>query len=135
MSTQQQFLITVVVDGATLGVFDTLTGGDALANEVKHRPGGMGNEESLVSLPSYSPVMVTREYKRERDHELLRSLTGKGGRVTASVSEQPLDDEGNVWGKPTVYSGRFLGVKRGDADSTGEQPRMLELDISVSSVV
>jgi hypothetical protein len=135
MSTKMQFLITVVVDGQNIGVFDTWSGGDAVATESKHRPGGMGTEESYVSLPSYTSGAVTRVYKRERDHELLRTLTGKAGRVPASVTEQPLDDNGNAWGKPTVYSGRFLGPKRGDMDSTSDDPRMLELDISVTTVV
>jgi hypothetical protein len=134
ISTSQQYSVTVHIDGQNIGIFDTFSGGDALATEVKHRPGGMGDEESFASLVSYSPATVTRVYKRERDHEKLRNLTPKGGRVGMSVTEQPLDADGNVWGKPNVYSGRFLGVKRGDVDSTSGDPRMLELDMSVTSV-
>lgn len=134
MATEMQFLYTVVVDGQTIGVFDTMDGGDVIADEVKHRPGGMGSEVSYVALASPSAVTCTRVYERERDHELLRTLTPKAGRVLGSVTEQPLDDDGNTWGKPTVYSGRFLGVKRGNADSTSNDPRMLELDFSIITV-
>lgn len=134
MSSEQQFLVTVNIDGQNIGTFDTWSGGDALATETKHRPGGMGDEVSIAGLISYAAGTVTRVYERSRDHELLRTLTPKGGRVKASVTEQPLDDNGNVWGKPNVYTGRFMGVKRGDVDSTSGSPRMLELDISVTTV-
>lgn len=134
MSTEMQYLWTVVVDGKSLGVFDSLTGGDAVASESKHRPGGMGDEESYPSLPSYGPASVARVYKRQRDHELIRTLTAKAGRVSGSVTEQPLDADGNSWGQPTVYKGRFLGVKRGSGDSTSDSPRMFELDFSITSI-
>lgn len=128
------YSVTVIIDGQTIGVFDTFNGGDAIATSTKHRPGGMGEEKDYASLPSYSDITVSRVYERERDHELLRSLTRKAGRVPWSITEQPLDASGNAWGAPTVYSGRFLGVKRGDVDSTSGEPRMCELDGSVTSV-
>jgi len=134
MSTKQQYLYTVTVDGQVIGVFDTMTGGDALAPSAKHRPGGMGPEKSFAALASYSTVTVSRVYERERDHALLKQLTGKAGLVKGSVSEQPLGSDGKAWGKPTIYAGRFLGVKRGDGDSTSSDPRMFELDIDPVTV-
>lgn len=134
MSTKLNYLVTVTVGGVNLGTFDSLTGGDALAPSTKHRPGGMGPEKSYATLASYSTVTVSRVYERERDHELIRSLTGKAGVEKASVSEQPLGEDGKAWGKPTVYAGRFLGVKRGDTDSTSGDPRMFELDIDPVTV-
>jgi hypothetical protein len=128
LSSKQQFLITVVVDGISIGVFDTHSGGDSQAKGNKHRPGGMGDEVSYASLPSYSDLKVTRVYERNRDHELIRTLSAKSGLKPASMTEQPLDADGNAWGKPTVYTGRFLGLSRGDTDST------FELDIEVTSI-
>jgi hypothetical protein len=75
-----------------------------------------------------------RVYERTRDHELVRTLVGKAGIVNASVTEQPLDPNGAAWGNPIIYTGRFLGLTPGDADSTSETPRMFELDVEVTSV-
>ena len=130
----QQWLISVTVDGQQLGIFDKKTGGDVQAKGNKHRPGGMGPERSYVSLPVYSDLKVNRVYERTRDHELVRTLIGKAGIVNASISEQPLDANGVVFGAPLIYTGRFLGVNQGDADSTSENPRMFELDIEVTSI-
>lgn len=129
-----QFAVSAVVDGQTIGIFDTMSGGDVVSDESKHRPGGMGPEVSYVALPSPAQITVTRVYEKTRDHELIRTLTAKAGRVTGSITEQPLDEDGNAWGNPVVYSGRFLGVKRGDVDSTSNDPRMFELDFSIVTV-
>jgi hypothetical protein len=130
----QQWLITVTVDGKQLGIFDKKTGGDSMAKGNKHRPGGMGQERSYVSLITYSDLKVTRVYERTRDHELVRTLIGKGGIVNASVTEQPLDQNGAAFGTPIIYTGRFLGLNPGDADSTSESVRMFELDVEVTSI-
>jgi hypothetical protein len=134
VSSKQQWLITVQVDGMNLGVFDTKSGGDAMAKGNKHRPGGMGQEVSYASLASYSDLKLMRVAERQRDHELIRRLVSRAGRATASVTEQPLDPDGNVFGAPIIYTGRFLGVNPGDTDSTSEAPKMFELDIEVTSV-
>lgn len=134
MATEMQGLITVVVDGQSLGVFDTRSGGDVAATETKYRPGGMGPEKGYVALPSPAAVTVSRAYENERDVALMKVLQAKAGRVLGSVSEQPLDDEGNAYGAPTVFAGRFLGLKWGNADSMSNNVRKVELDFSITAV-
>lgn len=134
MSTKQSYLLSVVVDGIQLGTFDTKTGGAAMAKGNKHRPGGMGVEKSYVSLPSYSDMKLTRVYELARDHELARRLYGRSGVASASVTEQPLDANGVPYGNPIVYSGRFLGINPGDVDSNSEAPKMLEVDLEITTV-
>lgn len=134
MATVMQFHITANVDGAPLGTFDTHSGGDGVSKEVKHRPGGMGSEVTYVSLPSFTTLTISRVLERTRDWELERSLIAKAGRVGASVSLQPLDDDGHVWGKPLVYYGRFLGVKPPKADSNADTVAMWELDFAITAV-
>lgn len=134
MATAMQFLIHATVDGQQLGVFDTHQGGDAVAKEVKHRPGGMGPEVAYVSLPSYSTITVTRVMQRTRDWALEKSLIPKAGKVTGSVTIQPLDDDGNTWGDPMTYSGKFLGVKPPKTDSNSETVAMWELDFEIVTI-
>lgn len=134
VGTEQNYLVTVVVDGQALGVFDTFSGGDPAAQSVKHRPGGMGPEKSYATLPSYTDVTVGRVLEPARDWELIRQLTQKAGRVDASATVQPLDADGNIWGNPKTYNGTFLGIKDGKVDSTSDAIKMLEVDLSCTTV-
>lgn len=134
MSTAQQSLITVIIDGSPLGTFDTRTGGDTAAEPAKHRGGGMGTFKAYAALPDTEEVTVTRVYERERDHELLRRLRARAGRAVMVITEQPLDDDGARWGRPTVYTGRLSKVATGEVDSESGDPRMYELTQLVTVV-
>lgn len=133
MSTQQQSLITVTVDGEPWGVFDTLSGGDTTAEPTKRRSGG-GGMKSYAAFGDSDDVTVGRVYERERDHEKLRKARRRVGRAEMVVSEQPLDDDGAPWGKPTVYTGRLIGLAPGEADSNSSDVRMLELTAQIVDV-
>lgn len=117
MTTAQQFLITVIVDGRPLGVFDSMSGGEVTADVGKHRPGGMVGENSHGALPTYGDVTVSRELDRQRDVEVFRSLLPRVGRAAVTISKQPLDDDGAPWGRPFTYVGRMNGMTDPDADS------------------
>jgi hypothetical protein len=134
MATAQQFLVHVTVDGAPLGVFDTMTGGDAVAKSVKHRPGGMGPEQSFTSLVSFTDITTARVYIPTRDVTVEATLIPKGGKKVGIVTRQPLDADGNAYGKALVFTGRFLGVKPPKVDSNSDAVAMFELDFSVTSV-
>lgn len=127
MTTSQQFLVTVTVDGRPLGTFDTCSGGEPSADVAKHRPGGMVGENSHAALPTYSDVTVGRELDRERDVELYRSLISRVGRALASVSKQPLDDNGAPWGKPFTYTGRLSGMSDPESDSNDGSVSMWQM--------
>lgn len=137
MSTSMQSQVTVTVDlpsGTTsLGVFDKRTGGDTQSQPPKHRPGGGGPEKSYAALPTYADVVVSRVYERSRDHELMRTLGNNAGRVKATVTEQPLDDDFHAWGSPVIWRGRLSTTKPGDYDSTSSAVRMLELTVIVET--
>lgn len=139
MSTAQQNLITVSVDGEQLGVFASRSGGETTAEVPKSRPGGMAAEEAYPTLPTTGDVTVTRTNKRERptgsDHDLARRLRPRTGMATIVVSEQPLDANGIPWGKPTVWTGILTGVNGGDADANSNEIRPLELTGTMTQVV
>lgn len=134
-ATQMEALVTATVDGLSLGVFDTRSGGDNVGTEVKHRPGGMGPEQTYTSLSSPTTITVSRVFENARDFELMRRLQAIAGRNhPASVTEQPLDGDGNAYGQPITWSGSFLGVKWGGVDSNSSTARMVELDISCQTI-
>lgn len=127
-----EFLVTVSVDViGNIGTFDQLSGADAQATPTKYRPGGMGPEITYPALASYSDLTVTRVYDEGRDHQLIGVLRELVGASTASVSEQPLDQNGNPYGTPRVFTGRLAQVNDGNVDSTSNSPRKWDLMVSV----
>jgi hypothetical protein len=131
---EQQWLATLTVNGVDYGVFDKFSGGDVTAAANKHRPGGMGPEITYLSLPSYSDVTLTKVYETQRDHDRVAQLHALAGRALASVTLQPLDDNGQPWGSPRVYQGRLTAVKDGGTDSMSNAARMFEIDIAVETI-
>jgi hypothetical protein len=131
---EQQWLATLTVNGVDYGVFDKFSGGDVTASSNKHRPGGMGPEITYLSLPSYSDVTLTKVYETQRDHDRVAQLHALAGRALASVTLQPLDDNGQPWGTPRVYQGRLTTIKDGGTDSMSSAARMFEIDIAVETI-
>lgn len=132
MSTQSDFRVTVAVDGKPLGVWDTRSGGD-VDSDIARRVTGEG-PKVYHGRPNPAEVTVGRDYERERDHEVARTLETRVGRAPMTVSEQPLDEDGNAWGKPKVWTGKLKSVNTGEYDSDGTDPRMIELTMVVKDV-
>jgi hypothetical protein len=132
---QNQYANTVSVDGRPLGVFDTWSGGEADSDETKHSGGGMGPEKSYGGRQITGNVTVGRVYERERDHELVRWLIGRRGRASVVASRQPLDRDGNAYGRPLVYTGVLKTVSPQDVDSDSSDLDQFELEISTDSVI
>ena len=133
---EQQWKISVSINGTSIDLFDKFTGGDVMSSPNKHRPGGMGPEVTYFSLPTYSDITVTRVYEFQRDHSLVGTLHGLVGLAEMEVSMTPLDANGVAWnpGAIRTYTGRLIGVKDGGTDSNSTAPRMFELDMSVVSL-
>lgn len=133
MSSSQQALISVTVDGRPLGVFDTRTGGGTTSEVSKRRSGGMGPIKQYRSLPNYEDVTVSRVAENERDHELARWLDTRVGRAEAVVSEQPLDENGSAWGRPRTWVGTLMAANPPGRDSESAEAVLYELVVQVRS--
>lgn len=127
---QDQFLVTVAVDGVKLGTFDKMTGGATSAQDTKFRPGGGAREEGLGGPKSVENVTVERGFDPTRDWALAKTLRAKTGYARAAVTKQPLDRQGVPLGDPEVYTGTVLKVMTPDYDSTSASASMFGLDIS-----
>lgn len=134
MSSQQHSLITVVVDGVPLGVFDSRTGGETTAEVTKYRPGGMAKQKNRKALPDTSELTVSREFEFDRDNDLSKVLRTRAGLAPMSVNSQPLGLDGAPFGKPTTWTGELSSVNTGDEDSNSNDGRMFELGMTVSEV-
>lgn len=131
--TEQDILVTVAVNGTSLGVFDSSSGGTADAPSVQHRAGGQVSRTSYATQPNYSAITVSRINQYTRDWELIRQLKPLAGKVPMSVTLQPLDATRNPYGSAQVATGLLLTVKEPTSDSTSDAQQMWEMTMSVDS--
>lgn len=129
--TEQSVLISVEVNGQSLGVWNTATGGDSLATSAQYRSGGQRNMTSYRTLPKFSEITVTRVVDLSVDWELNRTIKSLAGGVPGSVTYQPLDSDGNAYGNSQTAVGMFLGVTQPKVDSNSEALQTYELHFSV----
>lgn len=129
-----QFSTSVVVDDRPLGVFDAHEGGVVSAEEQKYRPGGMKPQKSLGGYPSTDNVTVRKLYE-PNDVDIVRWLRGLVGKATAVITKQPLDVDGNPFGKPDVFTGKLQRVAAPDHDSNDSGPALFEIEVSTEGTV
>lgn len=132
---QDQWANTVTIDGRPLGVWDTLAGGDVDADETKYRPGGMAPQKSLGGPPTTNNVTLGRLLDRE-DWDFMHSLmASRVGKADVVVARQPLDTDGNPFGRPLVYRGVLQNVNPGDTDSNSSDAQVWEIVVSTEGSV
>lgn len=133
MSTQHHSLITVVVNNVPWGVFETRAGGATTAEVSKYRSQPFGKQKARKGQPETDDVTVGRSWDRDRDYDLSRQrqLVGVADVI---VTDQPLDDAGAPFKKPTIYTGTLTSMTDGDSDINSNDPKSFELVIVVTEV-
>jgi len=127
---QDEYDVRVTVDGINLGTFDTLTGGEIDSEELKYKPGAMAPEVSLGGTTTTGQVTVTRNYRLVRDHDRVHWLLGRVGRGNVVINKQPLDHDGNAYGRPLVYRGILKRVLPPEHDSNTADAAMIEIEVT-----
>jgi len=113
------------------GVWDKKEGGQVDSEETKYPPGGMKPEVSLGGRQTVENVTLRRLYRLVRDHQdLSRVLIAGAGKARVTVAQQPLDIEGNVFGRPIVWSGILKRAAFPDVDSENSDAALVELEIT-----
>lgn len=132
---QDQWSNTVTIDGRPMGVWDTLTGGDVDSEETKYRPGGMQPQISLGGTTTVNNVALGRLLTRD-DWPFMRDLMARRvGKAPVTVSRQPLDEDGNPFGRPMVYRGILQNVTPGDTDSNASDAQVWEITVSTEGSI
>lgn len=127
--------VKVTVDGTDLGTFDKLSGGEIDSEETTYKPGGMGARVSLGGSVNVGNVTVSVLYDLARIHTVFHWLVARVGRAQVVVSKQPLDVDGNVFGRPIVYRGKLKQVTPPEADSEGTDAALLALEVTPDGTV
>jgi hypothetical protein len=128
------WLITVGVNGIHTGIWDVKEGGDVDSNELTYKPGGMVDPISLGGSRNVNNVTLRRNYRLGRDHSQSQRWLNWVGKGSVVITQQPLDQDGNAWGKPIVYNGTLKRVKLPDHDSSSSDAAMIEIEVTVSGI-
>lgn len=135
MSRQDQYRVTVTIDGENTGVWDKVTGFESDSSETKYKPGGLGPEVPLGGTVSVSNGNVSRLYDLNRDHQNVKRWLAKVGKADIIVNKQPLTVDGVVFGDPLVYTGKLKMVSPPEVDSESSDAALLEIEVSSAAIV
>jgi len=132
---QNQWNITVTVDGTKLGTFEAFSGGEVDSEETTYFLGAMGPRISLGGSQSVGNVTVGVLYDLAAIHSQYHWLAQRAGKASMEVAKQPLDTDGNAYGRPAVYRGRLKQVNGPEVDAQSSDAAVLELEMTVSGTV
>lgn len=127
---QDQWQITASIDGRPTGVWATFAGGNRTADTTKFRPGAMAPEVALGGMASTGDVTLSRLISRD-DWELIGQLDARIGKARVTISRQPLDVDGNPWGRAKTYAGILADVNAGDTDANSGDAQTWEITVTV----
>lgn len=135
MSRKDQYDVKLSVDGTDLGTWDTLTGAEIDSDETTYKPGAMGARVSLGGSTNIGTVVVGRLFDLTRDLSVVHWLISRVGKGSAVISKQSLDVDGNVFGRPLVYTGKLKKVTPPEVDSASSDAALIELEITPTGTV
>jgi len=135
MSREDQFSVSVVVDGRSLGIFDRKEGGEVDSEELKYRPGGMAPQQSLGGFQNVGNVTVSRLFDLSRDLPNVPFLSHRAGKSDMTIVVQHLDLDGNPFGKPYTYAGTFKQYTLPDHNSDSSDAAMVSLEMSSARLI
>jgi hypothetical protein len=135
MAREDQYDIRVSVDGTNLGTWDVFTGGDLDTTELVYKPGAMAPQISLGGIVTVNQAIVNRLYQLSRDHLQVHWLLSRVGKGAMVISKQPLDPDGNAYGKPIVYKGVLKRCTPPAVDSNSTNPAVIELEMTPHGTV
>lgn len=136
MSLTKQYAVSAWLGSlGALGIFDTFTGGGVEADELKYHPGAMSQVISLGGSSEVENVVISRMYQLNRDHTIVGRLLDQPGKTPMLIVKQPLDPDGNVWGRPLIYSGTYRRCTPPEHDSSAAADiAMIELEMTAATV-
>lgn len=114
------------------GVWDKWDGGEVDSDSSNYYPGGMAPPVALGGRQTTGNVTISRLYRLERDHQHMQEWINAAGKSAASIHRQPLDINGNVFGKPIVYQAVLKKVTPPPLDSEQSGAAIVELEFVIT---
>lgn len=132
---EDTYKVTVTVDGVNTGTWDTHEGGAVVAEDLKYSPGGMAPQVSLGGRPTLENITLARLYDLVRDHNVIHWWLSRVGKASCTITKQPLDADGLVFGRPIVYRGKLIRVTPPNHNSESNAVGRVEIEISTAGTV
>lgn len=129
---QDTWVVRVMINGNSFGVWDKKTGGELDSDDLKYYPGGMVDPEALGGRRTTANLVLQRIYDRLDDHAKINTILNAVGKGRVSVSQRPMDLDGNEFGNPIVWNGILKRCLVPDVDSEATAAAMIEIEVSVS---
>lgn len=129
---QDTFRVIVHLNGNSFGVWDKKSGGELDSDETRYSPGGMLPQISLGGRKQTGNVTLSRLYDRKDDHDRINTLFNAVGKGKVTISQRPMDPDGNAYGRPIIYNGTLKRVTVPDVDSESSTAAMIEIEVTVS---
>lgn len=116
------------------GPFRTKTGGAKTGENTLVRPGDMAPPIAVAGTYAFDPVTIAKALEHEVDSGIVQKFYGwHGDRVTIIV--QSLDSKGRPgFHAPDSYGGRINTSTPPEVDADGNDPQVLEVEVTVDSV-
>lgn len=136
MKRTDTYRVLVSVDGVDLGTWDKMSGGEVDTEETTYRPGGLADRIALGGTRTIGNVTISKltDEALSDGPNGLHWLNERAGKANIVVTKQPLDADGNAWGRPLVYTGRLKRCTAPDVDSQGNDPALTELEATIERV-
>ena len=129
---QDQWRVSCIVDNVDLGTFDKQSGGEIDSEETTYKLGGMGPRISLGGSVTPGNLTVQVLYDLATIHPVVHWLAQRAGKGEMKVIKQPLDVDGNAFGRALSYRGKLKQVNPPEVDSESSDAALLELEMTVS---
>lgn len=128
-------VIVVGSDGQKIGfTFDSLDGGSVTSKETKYRAAnGTEDQQSLGGANEVANVTV-KALMTFAMYQWVPWLLGQVGKADMWVNKQPLDTDGNPFGKALAYKGKLQEVMPPPTNSESDTASMLTLGQSSTTV-
>jgi hypothetical protein len=115
-----------------LGTWDKKSGGEVDSEEYKYSPGAMAEPVSLGGRINVGNVTTSRLYRLVRDHQnLTQRFINGAGKARVTLAQQPLDTDGNAFGRPITYRGTLKRISVPDVDSESSDAALVELEVTI----
>ena len=132
---KDQHAIHVSLDGTDCGIWDKKTGGEVDSSDTTYMPGAMGQRISLGGVQTITPVVADRMFDLDRDGQIIHWLMSRAGKGDMVCSVQPLDVDGNAYGRPMTYKGKLKMVTPPEADSESSDAALISLEMTPAGSV
>jgi len=129
---QDTWVVRLTVAGESFGVWDKKTGGAVDSDDQKYYPGAMAEQISLGGRKTTDNVTLQRLYDRDDDHARINTLLRAAGKANCTVTQRPMDQEGNEYGRSITYRGKVKRVAVPDVDSESSSAALVEVEISIN---